>query len=78
MGLKYNYVFVTDEIVTGLNSLGFAHFITKSSGNSFTVGRAFYYCIENKEYGYVDVVPNKELHNIEANTNYILNQLKDK
>ena len=71
MNLKYNYVFVNQEIVDNLNKLGYVHFNTKEQVDSFKDGRAFYYCIENKQYGYVDVVPNNEIPNIKANEKYL-------
>jgi hypothetical protein len=69
--LDYKYLFVKQELTDILNELGYTHFVTKDKVDSFTEGRAFYYCIEKKEYGYVDVVPNSEVKNIKHNEEYL-------
>lgn len=73
--LKYNYIFVKKELINILNELGYVHFVTNDKVSDFKEGRAFYYCNENKKYGYVDVVPNSEIHNIEKNEEYLRQEL---
>ncbi len=72
--LDYKYLFITQELTDTLNELGYTHFATKDKVDSFEEGRAFYYCIEEKKYGYVDVVPYSEIKNIEQNEEYLKTQ----
>jgi len=75
---KYSYLFINDELLKMLNELGYTHFYTKEQVDSFEHNRAFYYCVDRKEYGYVDVVPNIEVKNIKENEDYLRSQLKEK
>ena len=77
--MKYSYIFINQELLNMLNKLGYVHFVTKDHVDSFEDGRAFYYCVENKQYGYVDVVPCAEVENIKDNEEYLKQEiLKDK
>lgn len=74
--LEYKYIWVDKKFVKILNENGYVHFITKKKAEDFTKGRAFYYCIENKEYGYVECVPNIEIQNIKTNEDYLIGMQK--
>jgi len=75
MSLKYNYIFVKSELTSILNKLGYVHFYTKDKVSDFKEGRAFYFCKENKQYGYVDVIPYKEIEDISKNEEYLKSEL---
>lgn len=74
--LDYKYLFINQELTDALNKLGYTHFATKDKVDSFEDGRAFYYCIEEKKYGYVDVVPYKEIKNIKKNEEFLKIQIE--
>lgn len=78
--LKYNYIWSKQEFTDILNDNGYVHFVSKEKVSSFTEGRAFYFCKENKEYGYVDVIPYSEVEKIKENGDYLrsLANFKDK
>jgi len=69
--MKYSYIFINQELLDILNRLGYVHFATKDQVESFKDGRAFYFCIENKQYGYVDILPYAEVENIKSNEEYL-------
>lgn len=73
--MNYSYLFINQKLLDMLNKLGYVHFVTKEQVKSFENGRAFYFCKENKKYGYVNVVPNSEIKNIEENINYLKKEL---
>jgi len=52
MNNVYNYIFVKKELIDILNKQGYTHFVTNNRESNFKEGRAFYYCNENKKYGY--------------------------
>ena len=72
---KFNYLFINQELLDMLNKLGYVHFVSKEQVKSFKEGKAFYFCKENKEYGFVDVVPYCEVKNIEKNIEFLKDEL---
>lgn len=77
--MKYRYIWFKQELLDILNKLGYVHFFTKDAVDSFEYGKAFYYCEEEKTYGYVPCIPNSEIDNIKENEKYLQDAiLKDK
>ena len=68
---KYNYLFIDENLLNKLNTLGYVHFSTKEQITTCKNGKAFYFCKGKKEYGYVDVVPYSEIDNIKDNADYL-------
>lgn len=69
--MKYRYIWFRQELLEILNKNGYTHFYTKRKVDRFEDGRAFYFCEEEKKYGYVDVIPYKEIENIRENELFI-------
>lgn len=73
---QYRYIWSSNKTLEKLNKLGYVHFYTKDHVDEMKEGRAFYFCVENKKYGFVDVIPYDEVKNIKSNLDYIESCLK--